>query len=203
MDRPGLRVFAHQFRIGAAAIAVLGLIPGRISAGEAAATFGAGLVMCWVLRKASGATWRDTFWPRHERERPLWETLPPSIESVRTLDRAGYRVQAIKMYRGLTGGGLKDGLEAVKALSADGGHSADRGRAARVADPASHGGGPPVTKRQRRSSTPRRTPRAEDRLARREVVRAAATSRSVVNSLAAGVADGGHGQDRDETAQGG
>ncbi|WP_238011209.1 hypothetical protein KZZ52_57350 [Dactylosporangium sp. AC04546] len=87
-----------------------------------------GLAVWWLLGRIPEG------WPRRE-PRP-WESLPPEMDKVRELAQAGRRLQAMRMYRDLTGADV-------------------------------------------------------------------ATSRFVVNSLAAGVPDGGHGQDRDQAAQGG
>ncbi|PWU44695.1 hypothetical protein DLJ46_24655 [Micromonospora globispora] len=74
------------------------------------------LVTSWVLRRVSGMTWREALWPR--REPPPWTQLPPSMASVNELARAGLRIQAIKMYRELTGMELKASVEAVDAMIA-------------------------------------------------------------------------------------
>lgn len=68
------------------------------------------LVTSWVLRRVSGMTWREALWPRRE--------LPPTMASVNELARAGLRIQAIKMYRQLTGADLKAGVEAVDVMIA-------------------------------------------------------------------------------------
>jgi hypothetical protein len=73
------------------------------------------LVLSWVLRLVSGMTWREALWPR--REPSPWELLPSSMESVNELARVGKKIQAIKMYRELTGAGLAAGKEAVEAMT--------------------------------------------------------------------------------------
>ncbi|MCP3786037.1 hypothetical protein NLX85_21980 [Micromonospora sp. A3M-1-15] len=72
------------------------------------------LVISWVLRRVSGMTWREALWPR--REPPPWSQLPPSMASVNELAQAGRKIQAIKMYRELTGASLAAGKEAVEAM---------------------------------------------------------------------------------------
>jgi len=59
----------------------------------------------------SGMTWREALWPRREQ-------LPPSMASVAQLAHAGWKIQAIKMYRELTGADLKAAKEAVEAMIA-------------------------------------------------------------------------------------
>ncbi|MGR6318777.1 hypothetical protein Q2K19_32125 [Micromonospora soli] len=72
------------------------------------------LVISWVLRKVSGMTWREALWLR--REPPPWSRLPPSMALVNELAQAGKKIQAIKMYRELTGASLVAGKEAVEAM---------------------------------------------------------------------------------------
>lgn len=72
------------------------------------------LVISWVLRRVSGMTWREALWPR--REPPPWSQLPPSMALVNELAQAGMKIQAIKMYRELTGASLVAGKEAVEAM---------------------------------------------------------------------------------------
>jgi hypothetical protein len=74
------------------------------------------LVTSWVLRMVSGLNWREALWPR--REPAPWEQLPRSMTSVNELAQAGQRIQAIKMYRELTGASLTAGKEAVEAMIA-------------------------------------------------------------------------------------
>ncbi|MFR9776003.1 hypothetical protein ACL02O_08080 [Micromonospora sp. MS34] len=74
------------------------------------------LVISWVLRRVSGMTWREALWPR--REPPPWSQLPPSMASVNELAQAGKKIQAIKMYRELTGASLAAGKQAVEAMIA-------------------------------------------------------------------------------------
>lgn len=73
------------------------------------AVFGLALIVRWVLRRVSGLSWREALWPR--REQP-----PPSMESVKALAQEGMKIQAVKMYRELTGADLKAGVEAVDAM---------------------------------------------------------------------------------------
>lgn len=74
------------------------------------------LVLSWVLRRVSGMTWREALWPR--REPSPWDQLPHSMESVIELAQARKKIQAIKMYRELTGADLKTSKEAVEAMVA-------------------------------------------------------------------------------------
>jgi hypothetical protein len=80
------------------------------------AVFVGSLVVSWVLRRVSGMTWREALWP--PREPSPWDQLPPSMASVNELALAGRKIQAIKMYRELTGVGLVAGKEAVEAMTA-------------------------------------------------------------------------------------
>jgi len=74
------------------------------------------LAVGWVLRRVSGMTWREALWPR--REQSPWDQVPHSMTSVNELAQAGKRIQAIKMYRELTGADLKAAKEAVEAMIA-------------------------------------------------------------------------------------
>ncbi|WP_203918868.1 hypothetical protein [Rugosimonospora africana] len=74
------------------------------------------LIVTWVVRRISGATWREAVWPR--REPPTRERLPSTMASVHELVETGQRIQAIKMYRELTGADLKSSVEAVDAMRA-------------------------------------------------------------------------------------
>jgi hypothetical protein len=67
------------------------------------------LVTSWVLRRISGMTWREALWSRRE--------LPMNMASVREHAEAGRKIQAIKIYRELTGADLKAGVEAVDAMA--------------------------------------------------------------------------------------
>ncbi|GAA5197363.1 hypothetical protein GCM10023322_68440 [Rugosimonospora acidiphila] len=95
-------------------------VPGRLrghrDAGLVAVAFVLALIVAWVMRRLSGMTWREALWPR--REPPPWTKLPPSMTSVDELARAGKRLQAIKMYRELTGADLKASKEAVETMIA-------------------------------------------------------------------------------------
>lgn len=75
------------------------------------------LVASWVLRKVSGTTWREALWPPRRKPPPLTQ-LPPSVASVSSLAQAGRRIQAIQMYRELTGVDLNASVEAVDSMIA-------------------------------------------------------------------------------------
>jgi hypothetical protein len=74
------------------------------------------LIARWVLRQVSGLTWREALWP--PREPSHWEQLETSLASVEKIARSGRKLQAIKMYRELTGTGIKEAKAAVEAMTA-------------------------------------------------------------------------------------
>ncbi len=69
-----------------------------------------------VLRKVSGLSWRESLWPRLEPTPE--EQVPTSMESVHELAKGGRRIEAIKMYRDLTGADLLTARDAVKEIQA-------------------------------------------------------------------------------------
>jgi hypothetical protein len=82
------------------------------------AAFGAALIIAWVLRKISGATWRQTLWPR--REPADWEKAPPSCHrpdgTVRPQPRwKGYQMRKITVVIEL-GGKNATGFEVPEAV---------------------------------------------------------------------------------------
>jgi hypothetical protein len=118
VERPKLRRFADHLPFHAVAVGVVAMFLRHDHEGLAAlgVVFVSALVLSRVLRKVSGLTWREALWPR--REPPWWAQLSPSMASVRELARAGLRIQAVKMYRELTGADLVAGVNAVDAMVA-------------------------------------------------------------------------------------
>ena len=123
MDRPRLRRFAGPLPFGVAAVGlgnyvigekILGVHGGGLA--SLGVLFALASVVGLVLRRASGLTWRESLWPR--REPAPWEQLPPSMASVNELARIGMTIQAIKMYRELTGADLRSARDAVNAMRA-------------------------------------------------------------------------------------
>lgn len=120
MDREKLRRFADGLPLMVALLGLgryllakpLGMRGGSLAG--VAAVFVLALVVSWVLRRISGMTWREALWP--PREAQSWEKQPPSMGLVKELAQNGQRIQAIKMYRELTGADLKTSAEAVKAM---------------------------------------------------------------------------------------
>lgn len=93
--------------------------------GFAITVFVAGLAVSWLIGRVPEG------WPRRE-PRP-WESLPPEMDKVRELARAGRRLQAMRMYRDLTGADVATSRFVVSSLAAgvpDGGHGKDRDQAA-------------------------------------------------------------------------
>lgn len=68
-------------------------------------------------------TWHDALWPR--RHPPWWAQLPSGMASVRELARAGLKIQAVKMYREITGADLVTSVRDVEAMAADATSDAD------------------------------------------------------------------------------
>lgn len=59
------------------------------------------------------------------REPPWWASLPPGMASVRELARAGLKIQAVKMYREVTGADLPTSVRDMEAMAADASSAAD------------------------------------------------------------------------------
>lgn len=81
------------------------------------------LVLRCLLRRPAGMTWHDALWPR--RHPPWWAQLPSGMASVRELARAGLKIQAVKMYREITGADLATSVRDVEAMAADATSDAD------------------------------------------------------------------------------
>lgn len=121
VDRSKLREFAHKFPLLALMISLSNyLIHEKLFGQEGSGLLGVGvafvvaLIISWVLRRLSGMTWRQAFWP--PREPAPWEMLPPTMESVKELAEAGLRIQAVQMYRHITGTDLQTAYDAVNAM---------------------------------------------------------------------------------------
>jgi len=72
------------------------------------------LVICLLVYRLPGVTFRQMFRVRHLRTQP-----PPvvaSMDNARQLAEAGKRIQAIKMVRQLTGMSLEEGVAVVKEM---------------------------------------------------------------------------------------
>ncbi|WP_327003127.1 hypothetical protein OHA72_49935 [Dactylosporangium sp. NBC_01737] len=123
MDRQRMRRIADGLPLGGALSGLVVYLDetlfGHPHGGPAAVgvVFVVAMLVTWLLRRLSGATWRQTLWPR--REPPPWTRLPVSMASVGELARAGRRIQAVKMHRELTGMDLASSVKAVDAMIAE------------------------------------------------------------------------------------
>ncbi|MEV0272283.1 hypothetical protein AB0H43_26200 [Hamadaea sp. NPDC050747] len=116
MDRQKLRRLADRLPVavafyGLGMYVVEGLLGRQRRLAAVGILFVLALIASWVLRKVSGMTWREALWPRRAQ-------LPSSMTSVAQLAQAGRKLEAMKMYRELTGADIKTGLEAVNAMIA-------------------------------------------------------------------------------------
>jgi hypothetical protein len=123
VDREKLRRLAAPLPFGVASVGLVSYLFGYLVFGDrrgGLASLGIGFVLAFAvgfgMRKASGLTWRESLWPR--RAPTPREQLPSSMTSVSELARRGQRIEAMKMYRELTGADLKASLEAVDTMAA-------------------------------------------------------------------------------------
>jgi hypothetical protein len=123
VDRQRLRRLAVPVPSVVASIGLFNYVVGEKILGVHSgglASVGVLFVIAWVIRfgllKASGLAWRESLWPRPDPT--PWEQLPPSMASVDKLAQAGLKIQAMKMYRDITGADLRTARDAVEAMRA-------------------------------------------------------------------------------------